>query len=74
MNLCVLFLALRLGDPCTTLDDCIVVSNSQCDTGRGGVCLCTEEYPIDGGNICGQGIYRHIFLLENNENNVLNDY
>ena len=48
------FTAVQLGDPCTTLDDCVVVSNSQCDTAR-GVCVCTSQHPIDGGNMCGQG-------------------
>jgi hypothetical protein len=50
--------ALRLGDKCSNLEDCSLVTHSQCDTGKGGVCACTPEYPVEGGTLCGQGKYQ----------------
>ncbi|XP_046451607.1 uncharacterized protein LOC124199727 [Daphnia pulex] len=47
--------ALRLGDKCSNLEDCSLVTHSQCDTGKGGVCACTPEHPVEGGTLCGQG-------------------
>lgn len=46
--------ALRVGDSCSKEEDCSLVPYSQCDVAK-GVCLCTEDYPIDGGTLCGQG-------------------
>ena len=48
--------ALRLGDTCTKQEDCSLVNHSQCDIAK-GVCTCTEENPVDGGTLCGQGTY-----------------
>lgn len=54
--------ALRVGDTCTKQEDCSLVSHSQCDIAK-GVCVCTPEYPVDGGPLCGQGkTLLHVFV------------
>ena len=45
---------LKVGEPCTKTDDCVLVARSTCDSVK-KVCACTKDYPVDGGNQCGQG-------------------